>query len=190
MTYIFMDAESTGFPSNSKAPRHEGQARICQYGVIVTDEYGKVMSEVACLVEPDGWSISEGAQEQHGYSDEDCQSFGWESRIALDYFLETTDEASTLVCHNLKFDWRMLEIEVEAHNLSLPEFTHKFCTMKLAKPICGLRTKTNALKNPSLQEAHKILCGAEFEGGHNALVDARACMNIFFALQERKAIAA
>ena len=64
--------------------------------------------------------------------------------------------------------------------------------MKAAGPLCQM-TPTDAMmatnrrtfKSPKLGEAYETLCGKTIEGAHSALVDTRAALEVWLAIQAR-----
>lgn len=52
--YLFFDTETTGLP-NFKIPfNHESQPHICQLAAILTDQNGKIKSELNAIIKPEG----------------------------------------------------------------------------------------------------------------------------------------
>lgn len=188
--YLFFDTETTGFPSGLIPARDPKQGRVCQLAMILTDETGRTVAEYASLIAPDEWSIQEGAAKIHGLSDALCTKYGMDSRKALLTFLQFARKAKVLVAHNADFDMKMMDMEALAHGLMLPEARDIFCTMKseIIIDICKLPKKRGSgYKWPSLAEALQILCDRPIgSDAHDAMVDTRACRDIFFALKERE----
>jgi DNA polymerase-3 subunit epsilon len=180
--YLFNDTETTGFPSNSKKARDPGQARICQSAFILCDEKGRTLAETRLLIRPDNWAIQQGAFKAHGLTDELCARFGVGSWQAFQIFAELAECATVFVTHNNDFDYRMLEIEAEAHEAKMPTFEERVCTMKGGTAeIVGI-AKGNGYKWPSLDEALRHFCGRGVGAdAHDAMVDCRAAKDIFFA---------
>jgi len=99
-------------------------------------------------------------------------------------------KAKTIVAHNVLFDKKMMEIECAYYrNNPLPP-TEWYCTQKNSKDICKIppTDKMKAVgrfnhKEPSLAEAYKFLTGKDIEGAHHAMVDVRACKEVFFHMK-------
>ena len=178
--YLFIDTETTGFVNKSLPPKDPKQARIVQLGMILTDENGVDKSRMSFLIQPDGWQISEGAQKIHGISIEECQKFGIPSKHAMSNFMALLQVTDTVIAHNMAFDAKMLEIELACHDVEIPKFkTH--CTMLHNTHISGG-------KWPKLGIAYKHFTGKEMsEDAHDALVDAQACKEVFFASKAKAA---
>lgn len=184
--YLFFDTETTGFPNPNIDALDPEQGRVCQLAMILADEEGRTVAEFSSLIAPHFWSITEGAQKIHGHDDAKCEKYGIESRKAFLMFLQFARRAKVLVAHNLDFDWRVLQIEADAHILLLPEKLKLFCTMKEATDVCKIPGKRGGYKWPKLEEALPILCNYKLEGAHDAMADTKGCRDVFFALKDRE----
>ena len=176
-TFLFLDTETTGF-KKSGALIQEGQARVCQLALILTDADGGVITKFSSLIKPDGWKILEGAFKVHGITDEQCEKYGLPYKDVIGMvFLGLANNATVVVAHNEEFDRNMLDIEF-AH-ATFPVMTSKykwFCTMKSNTHLKGGRW-------PKLSEAYRHYMDKELVDAHDALVDAEACKDIFFAMK-------
>ena len=182
--YLIIDTEGTGFPSKDREPRDPKQARVCQLAAILCDEDGNTRGEFSTIIKPDGWSILPKASEIHGLNDSDCIRWGIDSILAIRAFDMFASKAHTLVAHGMQYDSRMMAIECAAHK-KLPYLLDEVCTMTESINVCQLPKKRGkGLKSPKLAEALRIVCGREIgENAHDAMVDARACKDIFFQLK-------
>lgn len=182
--YLFGDTETTGFAKKGSCVQ-EGQARICQLALLLVDENRNTVAEFSALIKPDGWIISDGAYETHGKSMEDCERYGLPIASAYGAFDCFAKRAGLFVCHNMNFDWRLLEIEAAYGQKTLPQI-QKFCTMKAATPVCKLPGRYGDFKWPKAIEALQILCDRDIgDDAHDAMHDTRACKDIFFALMDK-----
>jgi len=59
----------------------------------------------------------------------------------------------------------------------------RVCTMQSSTDFCKI-SGNYGYKWPKLQELHMELFGFPFEGGHDALVDVRACAKCYFQLRK------
>lgn len=186
MLTIAYDVETTGFV-NYKIPLSDPkQARIIQLAALAFDETGRSRGEMNCLIKPDGWEISPGAQKCHGISIEDCENFGVPINVALNYFYFLVQKSDLVIAHNMDFDFSLIGVECaqkEKDNfLALKE---KFCTMKESTPILKLPKKRGSgYKSPQLQEAYAYYYGENFEGAHDAMADVKACRDVYFKLKK------
>ena len=65
------------------------------------------------------------------------------------------------------------------------------CTARMATLICRLPPTAkmkaagrNHFKTPNLGEAYKRFTGKTLEGAHSAIVDVKACMDVYFAMRD------
>ena len=109
----------------------------------------------------------------------------------IDEFIYYCDQATTLVGHNIGFDIRMIEGQINKIIRDFPEEADKyndfltrfqiigknlpvsaFCTMKNSKNICDKSNAIQKIKNKKLVEVHQLLFDEDVGGTlHNALVD-------------------
>lgn len=185
--FFFADTETTGFAKNGGLVQ-EGQARVCQAAFLLTDHEGFPLAKFSSLIKPDGWTISEGAQKVHGITLEQCEQFGVSFSTVVGMYKWLASRATLRVAHNADFDSKMLDIEcaydLKARGLAdikagtLPPW---HCTMKTNTHISGG-------KWPKLAEAYRHFTGNEMsKDAHDALVDAEACKEIFFAARQKAA---
>ena len=190
-TAVFYDTETTGLPNWKEPSGHESQPHIVQVGAVLCDlESKKIIQELDLIVKPDGWVIPEETVEIHGISNEVANEKGVAESIAI-YELLNICNGARRVAHNRTFDQRVVRIGLkrffsEAEQEAWANKEDHDCSMLMAKPIMELLPKGRyGFKNPSLAEAFEFFTGKKLEGAHNALVDAKACMEIYFAMQER-----
>lgn len=193
---LFTDTETTGFKKSGLIV--EGQARVCQSAMIMTDEEGKVLSQFSCLVRPDGWQISDSAYNCHGISQLDCERYGLDQAYFMGVFMALASQCKLIVAHNKKFDEAMIDVEIAYYKgrVSDHEVLARqvpwYCTMEASKNVCKIpptekmkKSGRHDYKNPSLREALRILTGQSLENAHDAMADAMACKDVFFALEDR-----
>jgi len=193
-TYLFIDTETTGFKKSGPLIQ-EGQARVCQVAMILTDSQGKSLTEFCTLIKPDGWQIHEGAFNIHGISNDDCEKYGIEQPYFTGMFLKLETMAGIVVAHNSVFDKAMINIEIAYHVGSGNRYkyitnTPWHCTQKTSTDICCVPPTEKMIaagrthyKTPSLAEAYLHFTGRKIEGAHDAMADTRACRDIFFAMR-------
>lgn len=193
-TIVFYDTETTGLPNWKEPSGHESQPHIVQIGAVLCDAKTRtIIKEIDFIVKPDGWEIPQETIDVHGITNEIAAEQGMPEIIAI-YELLGICEGAKRVAHNRTFDQRIIRIglkrffsEIEQEKWANKD-DHE-CSMLLAKPIMELPPKGRyGFKNPSLPEAYEFFTGKKLEGAHNALVDAKACMEIYFAMQDRNLI--
>ena len=174
-TFLFLDTETTGFKKSGPLMQHR-QARVCQIAMILTDAKGKTLSQFSSLIKPKDWTIHPKAQDVHGISDMDCIMFGIDQRKVVEMFIEYGRFNPTVVAHNEEFDRAMMEIELAYFGIDNPDIAPWYCTMKANTHI------TNG-KLPKLDIVLQHYCNRSLgNDAHDALEDARACRDIYFAM--------
>ena len=182
--YLVFDTETTGFPLKDKPADYPGQARIVQLAALLLDENFKERACLNTLIRPSGWTISAGAQQAHGITQEDCQNYGVPIEVALKFFDFLLSGTEVLIAHNISFDNQLLNIEYELAGVQR-KVTDEYCTMHKTTNICKLQGKQpGKYKWPKLEEAYWHFFSEKLEGAHDALVDVRACARIYKRLQE------
>lgn len=177
-TFLFLDTETTGFKKSGNLVQ-EGQARVVQLAMILTDENGNSLADFSTLVKPDetDWEIHQGAYEVHGKTKEMCVAHGIDQKEMINIFDSYISRASQIVAHNEAFDRGMMEIELAYYGDNFPELMPWYCTMK------EISRRENS-RWPKLNAALKKYCGRSMGSkAHDAMEDAKACKDIFFALR-------
>ena len=194
MTYLFVDTETTGFPKNGAAVQ-EGQARVCQIAMLLTDSEGAPLAEFCSLITPQGWTIGEGAKAAHGFSDDHCKTYGLPSQNVMMIYCLMAEKAEQIIAHNSDFDERMIAIEWGYNQASDGQIPRTFperpwlCTMKPNTNVVKAPHKNGGAgyKWPTLNETLRHFCGRELgEYAHDAMYDVKACRDIFFAMKAQK----
>lgn len=189
--YLFIDTETTGFPQKFGPLIQDGQGRVCQIAMLLTDGAGKSIAEISTLVKPAGWVVGNEASKVHGFTTELCEKYGINFVGMVGLFLSLAEKAETIIAHNISFDRQMMFIEAEYAQKNIPnKLWH--CTMEQSAPICNLPPTERMLaagfdkpKAPKLEEALQHICGKSLgDTAHDALWDVRACKDIFFKLKE------
>jgi DNA polymerase-3 subunit epsilon len=197
VTIIFFDTETTGLPDPKMPSDWEGQPHICQLGAIVTDQDGRVKTELNVLVKPDGWTIPASASAIHGIYQADAERYGLSIKGVLSIFDRLIRVSERVVAHNIEFDLLLIEIQARRTGVSLNLPVQHTCTMKAATDIVKcpptdrmLKAGMSGYKKPNLTETYRHFFGRDFEGAHDAMADVRACRDVFFELKKLGAVAA
>ncbi len=173
--YLVWDSETGGFAEN----------RLLQLGMILVDENHKAIMEANLLIKPAGWTIEPGAEAVHGISQGYAEKHGIEVERALMLWVEMTRRADVLVCHNVEFDRKVVEGELD--RIKWPRVKNGwYCTMEGLKGVCRIpasekqrRAGFGEWKRPKLVEAYGFAFGEGFEGAHDAMADCRATARLF-----------
>lgn len=187
MKYLFVDTETSGFYDNRQPMTSPKQGRLVQLAFITHDGH-EVTEEYCALVRPIGFTIPPAATAVHGFTTERALREGIAVCDALDALQEAAKDASLLVAHNHAFDYSILLGEYARLDIMLPNITRviPFCTMQALTPVCKLMVKNGlGFKWPRLNEAYRWCFERDMEGAHNALADARACMEIYWECRAR-----
>ena len=192
MTILFFDTEITGLPDKRSPVTAKHQPHVVQLAAILTDDDGAERASINLIVNP-GVPIPEGASKVHGITDEVARQFGVHPKLAAVTLRALAAKADLLVAHNIEFDLFLVRTLFERHDLEPALHEKQFCTMQAATPILNLPPTDRMLaagfdkpKPPKLEEAYRHFFGRDLEGAHDALVDVRACRDMFFALKSRK----
>lgn len=193
-TFLFLDTETTGFAKGGTLIQY-GQARVCQLAMILADEKAKKIAEFSTLIKPTDWEISAGAEKCHGISQQECELHGLDIEDVMDIYHDLSRKAGMNVAHNMSFDKRMMNIESAYHTGNTGERLEQrpvswFCTQEKSTQVCQIPPTPKMMaagrhhyKAPTLEEAYKHFTGFGLDGAHDAMVDTRACMTVFFGLR-------
>lgn len=182
---IFYDTETTGLPDWKVPSDSEVQPHIVQLGaLLVNADTKEVIEEMDVIVRPDGWIIPQEMTDIHGISQERALEEGIPEKEALELFIAMCGD-NPLAAHNRTFDKRIIRIATKRYcDEAVQEAwadnkERHVCTMIDAKKVMGLK------KNPTLAEAYEHFTEKKLEGAHNAMVDAKACMEIYFTMKDK-----
>lgn len=188
---LFFDTETTGLVNWKQPDTWEGQPRLVQLGAILTEDSGRVVRTLGCIVRPDEFLIPIEASNVHGITTEYAIETGIAQFDAVTLFAQMLNKADKIVAHNYKFDKVVMNRELFQEEYTFIDDSKSFCTMLASTNICKLPHKgpkrwagQGAYKWPKCSEAYECLFSEKLEGAHDALTDVRACMRIYFKLQE------
>lgn len=165
---LFFDTETTGFSS---------QARVIQLAWIYQNSEGETLGEHSHVIKPDGFDIPEKATAIHGISTQEALDGGDDLKEVINSFLPYALSADLLVGHNVAFDIRMMQQELDRGWMNDLKGIESFCTMTKATKFCG--------KRPKLQELYEKLFWEKFENAHDALADVRATVRCYWGLKNQ-----
>ncbi|MGC6423752.1 MAG: 3'-5' exonuclease [Lentimonas sp.] len=189
--YLFFDTETTGLPKRYDASVKDvdNWPRVIQLAWACYDSNRSLLSDRVDLIKPDGWTIpKEKFWIENGFNQEESTSKGIPIKDALFPFINKLESSEYLVAHNMSYDHPVLGAEFVRLNLRAQNKTIKICTKEESTDYCELPGKYG-YKWPTLSELHIKLFGTDFEGGHDALIDVRACARCYFELVDRGVIA-
>jgi DNA polymerase III subunit epsilon len=193
---LFYDTETTGLPTGRLADDHPAQPHIAQLGACLVDldEPDRIISSLDVIVQPDGWTIPTEASDVHGITTAYAREVGIDEAVAVQLMNRMWQRATVRIGHNEQFDAQILRIAMVRHRHGLERawsIGEAECTARLATPIMKLPPTArmvaagrNHPKTPNLGEAYRHFTGRELVGAHSAMVDVRACMDVYFAIQK------
>ena len=198
---IFYDTETTGLPLFKEPSEHPDQPHIVQIAAVLVDlDTRKEISSMNVIVRPDGWDIPSEVTAVHGITTEFAREVGVPESIAVGMFMELWNH-NLRIAHNETFDARILRIALMRHEDQATADDWKAgqtqCTAQLSPPILKLpptekmkAVGRNHHKTANLGDAYRHFTGKEIENAHSALADVKACMDVFFAIQDMETKAA
>lgn len=184
--YIVMDTESTGLFRYDQPADADGQPRMAEIVMILTDADMNIEKEYHAYIRPDGWEMTEGASKVNGLTTEFLNENGIPVTEALNEYASAIDNGYILVAHNVSHDAKQLRSELRHAGMDDRfEATPNICTMRGLTDTCKIPPRGNrgGWKWPSLSEAC-VFFHMENMGDHSALADARACLALLRKMKE------
>ncbi len=125
----------------------------------------------------------------HGITHAQSLVVGISEASVLHVFDQMLMVSTETIAHNIDFDRLIMSRGSKIRREKLE--ANQFCTMHTMTDICCLPGQYGN-KWPKLSEAYLHCFGKELSGAHDALVDVRACKEIYFwlAAYYRRAVAA
>lgn len=188
------DTETCGLPDFKARSNDPKQPHIVQLALVTYSDDGTEANSMSLIVRPDGWVVPPEMTAIHGISHERAMDEGVPEATAVTAFIMTQAVVGLRVAHNASFDDRILRIAmtragIERDFIEAIEARQSYCTCTQAKPILKLPPTDRQLaagftgfKSPKLEECVRHFFQEELPGAHDALIDARACGRVFFAL--------
>jgi len=184
---LFFDTETSGV-FNFKKPDHKATdfPWIVQVGAVLAEE-GISYAELNVIIQPNGRTISEGAQKVHNIPVTLAERTGVSEHLAAHMMKELIQQANKLVCHNWQFDSRLVRGLFHRTSLADTLITNSkcYCTMLGTTALCKLPGRYGKYKWPKLQELYQFLFNENFVGAHDAMFDIKATMKCYYELVRR-----
>ena len=185
-TILFLDTETTGLPTNWKAPYDQWPRMVSlAFSLVRGDE---ILGQNEYIIKPEGYEIPLEASNIHGITTEEAQAKGNDIQMVLIQLATMTELADLVVFHNSSFDTGI--ISGEQMRLGYPpenlicRSKKLFCTKENSTNICKIPGSRGGYKWPSLAELCAF-CGVENQGAHNALNDVIATKECYFYMVEQ-----
>ena len=185
---IVFDTETTGIPDFKAPSESEHQPHIVQLAALLVNlESRKIVQQMDVIIKPDGWTIPQECTDIHGITNEMAGDMGVPEKMAVEMFLELW-RSRLRIAHNTTFDNRIIRIATKrffSEDVIDAWHTGPYeCTGLLTKPIMEMPPKGRyGYKMPKLEEAYRHFVGEQLQNAHSALADAKACMEIYFAVK-------
>lgn len=195
MYAMVYDTETTGLPLFDQPSADPRQPHLVQAAAVLLDlDTMKAVSSINIIAKPDGWVIPDEVAKIHGITTEHANRVGVPEGFVVSAIWQLWQAADVRIGHNESFDARILRIGLKRFEDEATADTWKAgkaeCTCKLAKPIMNLPPSAKMVaagrrhsKNPNLSEAYQFFTGKELKGAHSALVDVKACMDVYAAIK-------
>ena len=185
--YFLWDTETTGLPK-TRQPNYKDldayvDCRLVSICWIILDENYETVSTKYHVIKPNGFIIPEDATKIHGITHDFATETGVPLTDILPDMLIDLKKCTTLVAHNLSFDFGVMLSEF--HRYGKRDMINNFfrqtryCTMFNGRTILGLK------KVPTLSSLYETLTGTVMVGAHNAQVDTECCAKCFVELSAR-----
>jgi len=215
---MVFDVETTGLlpkkdPHTKMKPELEDMPYITQLSFIIYNIRECYIEKKynAYIKIPDNIVISEKVTEITGITKDFCKEKGVSICDVLSDFYKEYSSVDCIVAHNIEFDRRMIEIEIERNfrniEIRIPQILNVFhpvflkskgidvhCTMKESINICNIimESKNDPTKKfkkfPRLEELYYTLFRTNPENLHNSLVDSLVCLRCFLRISLHKEI--
>jgi DNA polymerase III subunit epsilon len=190
------DTETTGLPKWQERSNHPDQPHIVQLAVVTCSDDGQELSAASWLVRPDGWEIPPAMTEIHGITNERALAEGLPEDEVVALWLVAQAKAKCRVAHNEQFDRRIMRIAMlragyQRDFVEKIEARESFCTQQKSHAIIKatpthkmLAAGIMASKTPSLKDCVRHFFDQEIDGAHDALVDTRWTLRVYWKLRE------
>jgi DNA polymerase-3 subunit epsilon len=179
------DTETTGLPVWKEPSGSENQPHMVQLAAMLVDYKTKeTVESMDVIIKPDGWEIPQETIDVHGITNEQAFDVGIPEKEALSMYVDMLSKADLRIAHNTTFDNRIIRIGLKRYFPDLiPDEVWKckdnyYCTLIHFKKLIGGKN------GHTLSEAYKYFTGKDLKNAHNAMVDVKACMEIFWGLRE------
>jgi DNA polymerase III subunit epsilon len=189
---LIFDTETTGLLPFNKTLSVDNVPRLVQLAFVILETQDdinfKVVFKYDQIITPTYRDIPRSSSDIHGITTQIAIEQGIELNDALAVFLNAAKDATSIVAHNMDFDFYIMQFEyircvTNGENLLSNVFKTKqlLCTKLLSMLHCKLQSNNaryaHTWKWPQLQELHMQCFGANFDDAHNALIDVTATLN-------------
>lgn len=192
MYLLPFDTETSAIPEWKMPSDDPCQPHLVELAALLVDPMTyETIESMDVIIRPDGWEWDETSEafQKHGITMEQAMDEGIPEEVAVDQFLSLYEQGVLRIAHNTTFDNRIMRIAMKRHRPgAVPDEKWKdkssyYCTMINHR-------KAHGGKQPSLAEAFEFHTGMTLEGAHRAMVDTRACLDVYKGLMRHEQRAA
>ncbi len=196
---IYIDTETTGIPDMHLQHTHPAQPNLVQVAVVLVDDAWVERAVFSAIVRPEGWTIPDAAAAVHGITTVDAAQYGLPLRLVVPVLSNMLRMADEVIAHNYPFDERIINTAFHRYKEApCPWPFKRSCTLEQAEPVLKLPAtarmraagRANSYKKPNLAECMQYFYRRAPGKHHDALADARDCMQVHRALLEGRRKAA
>lgn len=181
-SYLFIDTETTGLPTDRGASFYESEnwPHIVQISIIALDSDMNIIAEKDYVLAPENYTIPQTSSKIHGITNEYAIEHGRSRKEVLGIMRELLQTVDYVIGHNVEFDINVLKAEIYrewGHNDWFYSLYYKVLdTMQMGAEVCKIPSniKGEKYKWPTLEELYRKLFGKSFQGQHNAINDVKA----------------
>jgi len=186
---LFIDTETNNLINYRLQDDFKKYPRIVQLAWRLYDGVENIKSSGNYIIYPVDFIISDESALIHGITMDDAIERGLPIYMVLQKFNDDVENCDLVIAHNLEFDLPIIVTEFLRAGIRTNIMKKQnFCTMKSSNVIsyCEIPFPYgNGYKWPSLSELYKQLFDEDFDGGHDASEDVKACAKCFFELREK-----
>jgi len=190
MKILFFDIETNGFPQKRGADpvNFELFPEILSIAWILWDLEKNHSSERGFVIKREIKNWVAKAQDVHGFDQHKINKEGVMAQFVYSKFITAHNEADLVVCHNVAFDYPIIQADLARNNIAGFEEKPSYCTMKNTTDLCKIKQTHSRYRNsknfkwPKLQELFEFLFSkkmGDFYDAHNALDDVRCLAECF-----------
>lgn len=176
MTILVYNQKTTGLYDFKRSPKDSAQPHVVQIGAVMFNSKWEEVGNFVTLIRPEGWASNASAMKKHGITERRCELYGVRSKAALAYFMDLVRAARELASYNLAFDMAVTHAELLRIGAKPEDWVRgglkRTSIMELAAQ------KWSNGRSLKLSDAHRHATGIPYDGGDNALKEARAAARI------------
>lgn len=193
---LVFDTETTGLPAYKLPSNDPCQPHLVQLAAILVDlDTRETQQSMDVIIRPNGWVIPDEVSAIHGITQDHAEEVGVSECTALMLFMDLFNEVRPRIAHNEPFDARIIRIALKRYigdyEADVWKNGARECTARLSSKIVALPPTEKMLaknmcwnKTPTLGEAYEFFTGKALEGAHSAMVDTKACLEVYYGVQD------